>query len=137
MLNIRRLLDSSSFVRFIIVGGSATLLDYVIYWFLSSVINFNVAKTFAITCSCLYSFFLNKKFTFGNKEKTSFNIVFKYVLSQLVNIAANVISNYLVYTVTNNKVLSMVCATGVAMVANYLLQKYFVFNEGSENHALN
>lgn len=116
------------FARFLVVGASSTLLDYVIYWLLSAGINFNLAKAISMLCSCSYSFFLNKTFTFHDKQKTSVGHVARYAVSQAVNIGTNVGVNALVYNLTGVKAVGMVCATGVAMVVNFLLQRCLVFN---------
>lgn len=117
-----------SFIRFIIVGGSATLLDYIIYWFLSMEIHFNIAKGGSMTCSCIYSYFMNKLFTFRQKEETSSILLLKYIGTQIINIGINTGSNMLVYQATGSKVFGMIFATGVASIVNYFLQKFLVFN---------
>ena len=118
--------------RFLLVGGSSTLLDYVIYWLLSSVINYNIAKCVSMTFSCVYSFFLNKNFTFGDSRSVSVGHIVRFVLSQFVNIGVNVSVNALVYGATQIKILGMVCATAIAMIVNFLLQRFFVFNREKE-----
>lgn len=118
-----------SFIRFMIVGGSATLLDYIIYWFLSMEIDFNIAKGVSMTCLCIYSYFMNKLFTFRQKEKTSTTFLLKYMGTQIINIGINTGSNMLVYQVTESKVIGMIFATGAASIVNYFLQKYLVFNK--------
>lgn len=132
MSEIKEMFKRWSFLRFLIVGGSATLLDYIIYWFLSDVINFNVAKGISMLCSSIYSYFLNKHFTFRAKQRSSVQEVAKYIFAQLINIGTNVGINYLLFTATDIKLLSMVFATGVAMIVNYILQKLFVFKTSVE-----
>ena len=119
--------ETKTIAKFLVVGGSSTLLDYVIYWILSMVINFNLAKTLSMFCSCVYSFFLNKMFTFQDKRKISGGHVLRYVVSQAVNIGINVSMNALVYQTTGRKLLGMVSATACAMIVNFLLQRFFVF----------
>ncbi len=125
-------LFNHSFIRFIIVGGTATLIDYIIYWFLSMEVNINIAKGISITCSCIYSYFMNKLFTFRRKEKSSKNLLLKYIGTQIINIGINTGSNMLLYQALGSKVIGMVCATGVASVTNYFMQKFFVFSEGGK-----
>lgn len=123
---MRDMLDSSVF-RFILAGGSSTLLDYVIYWPLSTSINYNAAKAISMTCACVYSYLLNKTFTFRNTGSNSISLAVKYVFAQIINITVNTGINAFVFRLTEMKLLAMVCATCVAMTVNYLLQKYFVF----------
>lgn len=117
-----------SFIRFMIVGGSATLLDYIIYWFLSMEIDFNIAKGVSMTCLCIYSYFMNKLFTFRQKEKTSTTFLLKYMGTQIINIGINTGSNMLVYQVTESKVIGMILRRS-QLIVNYFLQKYLVFNK--------
>lgn len=115
-------------LRFLLVGGSSTLLDYGIYGLLSMTINFNLAKLLSMVCSCVYSFFLNKSFTFQDKGKISPRHVIRYFISQLINIGINVAVNALVYGWTGKKLLGMLFATGSAMTVNFLLQRFMVFS---------
>lgn len=119
--------ETKTIAKFLVVGGSSTLLDYVIYWILSMFIHFNLAKTLSMFCSCVYSFFLNKMFTFQDKRKLSGGHVLCYIVSQAVNIGINVSINALVYGTTGIRILGMVSATAGAMIVNFLLQRFFVF----------
>ena len=119
--------ETKSIAKFLVVGGSSTLLDYVIYWTLCMFIHFNLAKTLSMFCSCVYSFFLNKMFTFQDKRKLSGGHVLRYIVSQAVNIGINVSINALVYGTTGIRILGMVSATAGAMIVNFLLQRFFVF----------
>lgn len=113
--------------RFLLVGGSSTLLDYIIYWGLGLCINYNIAKTISMLCSCVYSFILNKFFTFKDKRRVVGRHIFRYVISQTVNIGINVSVNAVVYRTTGDRIVGMLCATAGAMIVNYLLQRFFVF----------
>lgn len=119
--------ETKTIAKFLVVGGSSTLLDYVIYWILSMFIHFNLAKTLSMFCSCVYSFFLNKMFTFQDRRKLSGGHVLRYIVSQAVNIGINVSINALVYGTTGIRILGMVSATVGAMIVNFLLQRFFVF----------
>lgn len=126
--------ETKVMARFLIVGGSSTLLDYVIYWGLGLCINYNIAKTISMLCSCVYSFVLNKLFTFQDKRRVSGRHIFRYLISQAVNIGINVSINAVVYGMTGKRILGMLFATAGAMIVNYLLQRFFVFEitEGQE-----
>lgn len=119
--------EAHRILRFLFVGGTSTLLDYGIYLLVSRRVNFNLAKALSMVCSCVYSFFLNKSFTFQDKRRTSVGHVARYLISQAINIGINVAVNALVYGWTDWKLLGMLCATGSAMIVNFLLQRFFVF----------
>ncbi|NLL79609.1 MAG: GtrA family protein [Clostridiales bacterium] len=116
-----------SFLRFLMVGGTATCIDFVLYWVLSRWIDFNIAKFCSTFTACVFSFFANRRFTFGGRTGISVLVICRFVLAQLVVIAVNVSLNYLIFTKTGVKIFGMVGATGVSMFVNYFLQRKFVF----------
>lgn len=113
--------------RFIIVGGSSTLLDFIIYMLLSTKLDISISKLVSMTIASIYSFFINKNWTFSNKEQISVVLVTKYIIGQLLNIGINTSINTLVYNLCNYKIIAFVCATIIAMIFNYLFQNYIVF----------
>lgn len=122
------------FVKFIIVGAFSTAIDFIIYFYLSKIIDIVIAKTVSMICSSIFSYFLNKLWTFNIKDKKNFKYILKYYITFAINVLTNVSMNYIVFTNTNNKIIAFVFATGVAMMVNYLLQKFFVFKKGSFNN---
>lgn len=119
-----------SFLKFCIVGGCSTLIDFVIYYALSMKVHLLVAKTISMCCSMVFSYFLNKTWSFSSKTSDVKSEVPKYILVQIVNLLINVSTNYLTFEVTKNKILAFVVATGLAMIVNYLLQRVYVFKKG-------
>ena len=77
----------------------------------------------------IYSFFLNKNWTFENGEKINKTMIIKYIGAQLLNIFVNTSINTIIYTLTNNKLVSFVIATATAMIVNYFSQKIIVFKK--------
>ena len=125
--NINKTIKENKIIRFIIVGGSSTCIDFIIYMLLSQLISLTISKLISMTISCTYSFFINRNWTFEDKNTNAISQIPKYILSQGFNIATNVIVNQIIFTLTNEKVISYFCATVSAMVVNYLLQKNIVF----------
>lgn len=119
-------------VRFLVVGGSSTLLDFIIYMLLSTKLNITISKFFSMIISSIYAFLINKNWTFNNKNKTTFILAFKYVLCVCINIFVNTTSNTLLFNITRNKIISFVIATSIAMVLNYTIQKRIVFRGGKK-----
>ena len=119
-------------VRFLVVGGSSTLLDFIIYMLLSTKLNITISKFFSMMISSIYAFLINKNWTFNNKNKTTFILAFKYVLCVCINIFVNTTSNTLLFNITRNKIISFVIATSIAMVLNYTIQKRIVFRGGKK-----
>ncbi len=129
MNRLKDLINKYKFIKFIFVGGSSTLLDFIIYLLLSNVIAMSFAKCFSMIVSCTYSFFLNKSWTFNDKQKINTKQIILYIIVQAINITTNVTINQLGYIITNNKLLAYIIATGISMIVNYLLQKNIIFKE--------
>ena len=128
-LNVLKNSNKSEF-RFLIIGGCSTLIDFIIYMIISNYINITLAKLCSMMIASVFSYIFNKNWTFKDKENTSIKLVMKYVFSQIINILVNTMTNTLVYNMTRIKILSFVCATAIALVINFLLQKIVVFNGG-------
>lgn len=124
---IMKIINKNKFVKFIFVGGTATCIDFVIYMILNNFINLSIAKVISMVTSCIYSYFLNKKWTFECKEKNNSSQIIKYTFSQIINVTTNVLVNFIIYKITNIKIIAYIIATLVAMTVNYVLQKKYVF----------
>lgn len=114
--------------RFLVSGGTATTIDYVIYRILiyiscPAIFSKTMSTIFAIICS----FIINKNWTFEYSKKADKKLIFKYIIAQSINIFTNTGVNAIVYTKSNNVNFAFVCATFCGMVVNYTLQKKFVF----------
>ena len=126
---IKQLINKHKFIKFLFVGGSSTLLDFIVYMLLSNFILLSIAKALSMVLSCTYSFCLNRRWTFQNKQKINSNQLMKYIVTQLINIITNVMINQFLYMLTNNKLIAYIVATTIAMLINYVLQKNVVFKE--------
>lgn len=123
---VKRILKYS-FGRFLITGGISTGIDFIIYIFLSSYFDISIAKVISMIIASIFSFILNKTWTFSDIEKVNICKIIKYLFSQVVNIGTNVGINRLVYYIIQNKIIAFISATAVAMLINYILQKLLVF----------
>ena len=119
----------TSFYRFLLIGGSATIFDFIIYMILSNHLDITISKVLSTSLASIYSFILNKKWTFVDESKLSSSQVAKYVVVQIINIFVNTTINTIVFHLTHYKILSFIVATGISMMVNYLLQRFFVFQE--------
>lgn len=116
-------------VRFIIVGGCCTLIDFGIYMLITEYVGAIIGKGISMGCSMVVNFFLNKFWSFSARGTTSKLELPKYICTQIVNISVNVSVNAGILYMLNMKIVAFVCATGIAMVVNYLLQKFWVFKK--------
>lgn len=123
---IKKVTDANV-VRFLIVGGTSTIIDYLIYMVISTKLNLLLSKCISMLIACIFSFIANKNWTFRNKDKENYKMVLKFVGAQIINIGVNTGINYLMYNLTHSKTIAFVIATFIAMIINYLLQRFVVF----------
>ena len=132
MKELIKKLSSNRIIRFIIVGGASTVIDFILYMLLSGVIIVSVSKAISMIIASVFSFFANKLFTFENKDKTDVKYLIKFYVVFVLNLATNVTSNTLMLHLTENKIISFVVATLCGMMVNYLGQSLWVFKKAKQ-----
>ena len=119
----------SKIIKFVMVGGSSTAIDFLTYLFLLNWIPMGWAKAAGMIIASLFSYLVNKRFTFQNKDKTDGWYLLRYYLVFAANLAVNVSVNSFVYWLTSLKLIAFVAATACGMVVNFCGQYLFVFNQ--------
>lgn len=122
-------LFDAALLKFLLIGGISTALDFVIYTALGRWLTPTPSKLISMLCATLFAFLVNRNWTFQNKEQSLLKSLGKYYLAQAANIATNVLVNALLLRLTSRRILAFVGATGIAMCVNYLLQRLFVFRK--------
>lgn len=125
--NILGTILSTNLLRFVLIGGGATTIDFCIYMLFRQYVDYSVAKFVSMACANVFSFIFNRKWVFKDNRQVKLNLIYRYLSVQIVNIMINVGMNKLCILLTSMIIPSFVIATGIATVANYLGQKYFVF----------
>lgn len=130
MKEVYNQLRNSSLIRFIIVGGGCTIVDFVVYMFFSSYISIAISKSISMMLSSILSYIINKRWTFNDDKKTDVAHILRYYLVFICNVVTNITINSVMYSFTKQKIIAFVVATGSATVINYCLQKTIVFKKG-------
>ena len=112
---------------FIIIGGLATTIDFIIYSYLLDFISINFSKFISMLGSSLFSYFMNKIFTFNKGKNYNSKYLIKFYIIFLLNLLTNIFVNYYVYKWTSIKILAFILATLFGMIVNFIGQKFFVF----------
>ena len=127
-----RKIITSEFIRFLIVGFSTVFVDLIIYVSLLSLsINTNISKLTGFLSGTLYSYNLNKSWTFRSNYKYKEKLlkyIFLYFFSMYVNIQVN--RQVLIVLTTEESIsykLAFTAATLCSAMINYLGMKYIVF----------
>ena len=108
----------SEFVRFAVVGVTATGVHYAVYWLLQHVLNVNVAYTAGYLAGFVLNFYLTARFTF--RTRPSWTKLFGMGAAHAVN-----------YGLSNEWAPLPVFA--IAVPVNFLLVR-FVFKRKEKEH---
>ena len=119
-------------LKYIFVGLSTVLIDFLIYKFLIKFIVIYLAKTISFLSGTFFSYQLNRTWTFkSGKPKLSQFI--KYLIIHITSLVINVFINSLLLNIFyKNYVLSyevsFLIATLTSATFNFLFIKIFIFN---------
>ncbi len=118
--------------RFVVGGGSAVLVDFVVYRSLVHFgIDMSVAKAISYVAGAAVGFVINKFWTF-ECARLSFTEILRYVILYACSALANTMVNALVIWVTSMTFFAFLCATGVSTIMNFIGQKFFVFRQNTK-----
>ncbi len=133
---IRKFLDIT-FLKFVLVGVINTLVGTAVMFLCYNALHFNYWFSSAMNyvIGSIVSYFLNKYFTFQNKER-SWKIVAKFIINITIcylvaygvakPLAARVLSGQ---TVTIQENGAMLTGMVLFVILNYLGQRFFAFKE--------
>ena len=119
-------------LKYIFVGLSTVLIDFLIYKFLIKFIVIYLAKTISFLSGTFFSYQLNRTWTFKSGEKTLSQFI-KYLIIHITSLILNVfINSLLLNTFSKNYSLSyevsFLIATLTSATYNFLFIKIFIFN---------
>ena len=122
-------------LKYIFVGLSTVLIDFLIYKFLIKFIVIYLAKTISFLSGTFFSYQLNRTWTFKSRKKTLSQFI-KYLIIHITSLVLNVfINSLLLNTFSKNYFLSyevsFLIATLSSAIYNFLLIKKFIFNNDS------
>lgn len=127
-------------LRFAVVGGANTVLDFAfLFLFTSLGINKYLANIFSTGIAFVFSFFVNKSFTFKNNDK---NVKKQFALFAIVTLSGLwILQPFVIWvstlslepSVTDENILlfiAKIIATVASLVWNYLFYSRLVFKKG-------
>lgn len=118
-----------SFVKFGIVGVLNTLINWLIFAVLNFLgIYYILANIIAYCVATANSYFFNSKWVFKYNGKNKKGATIKFIILNLIGLGLNTIILYFLVDIMNlNKLISLVIATAIVMVVNYIVNKLWVF----------
>ena len=117
-------------IKFIIIGGIATLIDFIFLYIFKEFLNMDViiANTLSFIISVTYNYIASIVWVFDiNKEK---NKKIQFILFILFSIFGLVLNNIILYILTDifnmYYLISKVVATFIVMIFNFITRKKFL-----------
>lgn len=121
--------------KFLIVGGSNTLLDFGLYLGITRAFHpewILVIKALTFSLASISSFFLNHYWTFSRQRKPKLAEAISFYSVVIVASIINVTATSLYLRVFHHQDIPAVIATAATTVTwNFTLSKYWVFRDGS------
>ncbi len=120
-----------SFIKYLIVGGSSFLLDYLLFYLLFRKMNIDkvVSNSISIFIAFWFNFFLNRLWSFKSDDKVVGQLL-KYVGLMLFNM---LFSNAFIYIINSNfgtdPVILKVIAMSIIVIWNFILYKTVIFKK--------
>jgi putative flippase GtrA len=120
------------FVRFFIVGGISTIVDWIVFYLLAflALSHYQLALVVGFSCGAITNYSLNKTYTFKSKTK---KIASQFTIFILFATGALILSIGLMYLFIDlliiHKMISRIITTGIIFVINYFVHKNITFNK--------
>ena len=113
---------------FTIVGGIATVIDFVCLYIFKEFLNLNIilSNTLSFTISVIYNYIASIKWVFDVNK----NSKFQFIIFVILSVIGLLINNGILYLFTSYTevyyLLSKVFATIVVMIYNFITRKMFL-----------
>lgn len=115
------------FINFVVVGLIVVSIDYFFYelFNISSLMSFSNSKKMSFIIGGIFSFFLNKRFTFNSENKSPIT-PFLFILLNILSFGMNSLSHDFSFKYFSGNYPFLI-STSVSALINYFGQKYIVF----------
>jgi polyisoprenyl-phosphate glycosyltransferase len=122
----------SEISRFLLVGSTSVLIDFIIYLFLLIILELEteISKGIGFSGGALFAYFANKNYTFNSSKKGFFAFLLffsLYITTLFVNIVTNELGLLFLGEGGLGIGLSLFIATGLSALLNFIGMKYLVF----------
>ncbi len=122
-------LSLNELLKFCVGGGSAVVVDFIVYMLLKKHIDLSISKAISFVAGAIVGFIINKLWTFESKQFKSGEVI-KYIILYACSATANTLVNKGVLAIVDWAIFAFLCATGTSTIMNFLGQKFFVFKKG-------
>lgn len=116
--------------KFIIVGGTATVIDFVVLFILKEFIGLNeiVANTISFTVSVIYNYIASVKWVFDvDQDKSKSKQFITFIIFSIVGLLINNLILWIcIDKLSIYYLIGKAIATGIVMVFNFITRKMFL-----------
>ena len=121
----------SQLIKFGIVGVLATILEWVIFYILTNILNihYGISTAIAFLISTIFNYWLSVKYVFDvNTEKKKSNFIF-FVVFSIIGLGLNELILWIaIEKLSLYNMIGKIIATGVVMIFNFITRKLFLEN---------
>lgn len=121
--------DLIELIRYVVVGGLTTLVNFIIYFLCISVhIQYLFANTIAWLFAVLFAYAMNKKFVFKSAENDKKVEFIKFLsLRAITLVLENLLLFLFVELLKVNQNFSKIVVSILTVIGNYVFCKYMIF----------
>ena len=121
-------------IKFLIVGGTATIIDFFMFFILHDLIKQNtiISNIASFSLSLIYNYIISIKWVFNVKKESKTNFLI-FLIFSLIGLIINTIIVYI--TIEKLKWYSLLCkviATSIVMIFNFITRKKFLEEDRSK-----
>lgn len=121
-------------LRFLLVGSTTVLIDFLVYTILINILPIPASKIVSFLSGTVFAYFANKLWTFekvgiSHKELVSFFIL--YGITLFINVSIN---QAVLHFLPDAILIAFLAATGTSTVLNFIGQKWWVFRLSHTDH---
>ncbi len=116
--------------KFVIVGGIATIIDWIIYYIVYNFLHVNplIANIISFSISVIYNYTASVKWVFDvNKEKNKIRMLAEFLIFSIIGLLLTELLLWIGIDKLNmNAMLVKIVATAIVMVFNFVTRKLFL-----------
>jgi putative flippase GtrA len=121
--------DTIQFIKYGLVGVLNTLIFTVSAFSFSFIFNYTVYTTISYSLAILFSFFMNKKYTFESAGNFKIYIINFFAVNVSLLIIVQILQIYLIEKVLLRELFAIMACMCVYTFSGFLLNKFFVFKK--------
>ena len=116
-------------IKFLIVGGIATIIDWLIYYILYNYLNIKplISNIISYSISTVYNYLATVKFVFKVNENNGKRNFLIFIIFSLIGLGLSELLLYLFIDKLNiNQMISKILSTIIVMTFNFITRKKFL-----------